>query len=189
MADPATERSAVPKAAGVRINQAVALLAGAVFLAAVVAPDDRRFYWTPLTIGLTYLGAAIVGGRRGGHWATACALTGWGAAVVFAGATRPDLDISGLYLAGAGAGAVAGLLLQRAGIPVSAMGMALTIAIGGLILAFTTKAAGVLGDARFYAAALAAVAVANLALAAWPSSNRHSGEGHSRRTRAKKGVA
>ncbi|MBA2517897.1 MAG: hypothetical protein H0V22_11410, partial [Solirubrobacterales bacterium] len=66
----------MPKAAGVRVNQAVVLLAGAVFLVAVVAPDDRRFYWTPLTIGLTYLGAAIVGGRRGGHWATACALTG-----------------------------------------------------------------------------------------------------------------
>lgn len=79
-----------------------------------------------------------------------------GAAVVLAGATRPDLDFSGLYLAGTGA--VAGLLLQRAGIPVSAIGMALTIAIGGLILAFTIKAAGMLGDARFYAAALALVA-------------------------------
>lgn len=189
VADPPTERSAVPKAAGVRVSQAVVLLAGAVFLVAIVAPDDRRFYWTPLAIGLTYLGAAIVGGRRGGHWATACALTGWGAAVVFAGATRPDLDFSGLYLAGAGAGAVAGLLLQRAGIPVSAMGMALTIAIGGLILAFTTKAAGVLGDARFYAAALAVVAVTNLALAVWPSSNRQSGEGHSRGSRTNKGVA
>jgi len=177
-----------PKAPKVRINQAVALLAGAVFLTAVVAPDDRRFYWTPLVIGLTYLVAAIVGGRNGGHWATACALTGWGAAVVFAGADRPDLDISGLYLAGAGAGIVAGLALRRAGVPVSEMGMALTIAISGLILAFTTKAPDVLGDARSYAAALAVVALANLALAVWPSAKRERDEGDSGRSPAKTGA-
>jgi hypothetical protein len=47
---------------GVRLNQAILLLAGAIFLVAIVAPEDGRFYWTPLTIGLAYLGAAIAGG-------------------------------------------------------------------------------------------------------------------------------
>jgi hypothetical protein len=131
----------------------------------VVAPDPARFYWTPLTLGLAYLGAAVVGGRDGGHWATACALTGWGPAVVFAGAARPDLDIAGLYLVGAGLGMTAGLLLQRAGVTVDALGLAVTVLVAGLILALTTKATGVLDDARTYTAALGAVAVTNIALA------------------------
>jgi hypothetical protein len=153
------------KPAGVRVNQAVLIMAGALFLAFVVAPQDSRFYWTPLTIGLAYLGAAIVGGRHGGHWATACALTGWGAAVVVAGAAKPDLDVSGLYLAGAGLGILAGLLLSRRGFDVSAVGLAGTISGGGLILALTTQTSGVLDNARTYAIALGVVAVANIAMA------------------------
>jgi hypothetical protein len=160
------------KAPRVRFNQALLLLAGALFLVFVVAPEDGRFYWTPLTIGLAYLGAAIAGGRDGGHWATACALTGWGAAVVLAGAARPDLDVSGLYLTGAGLGAVAGLLLQRAGFAVNPMGLAVTIAAGGLVLALTTQAPGVLDDARTYAAAIGAVAVGNIVLALAPRLQR-----------------
>jgi hypothetical protein len=160
------------KPPGVRVNQAILLLAGALFLVFVVAPDDGRFYWTPLTIGLAYLGAAIAGGRDGGHWATACALTGWGAAVVLAGAARPDLDVSGLYLTGAGLGAAAGLLLQRAGFSVNPMGLAVTITAGGLALALTTQAPGLLDDARTYAALIAAVAAANIALALAPRLQR-----------------
>jgi hypothetical protein len=153
------------KAPGVRLSQATLLLAGALFLVLVVAPEADRFYWTPLTIGLAYLSAAVVGGRDGGHWAMACALTGWGAAVVLAGAARPDLDVSGLYLTGAGLGAVAGLLLQRAGFDVSPMGLAITIAGSGLVLALTTQASGLLDDARTYAALLGAVAVVNVGFA------------------------
>src|SRR5215212_3264798 len=117
-----------PKPPLVRLNQAILLLAGALFLVFVVAPDDDRFYWTPLTIGLACLGAAIAGGRDGGHWATACALTGWGAAVVLAGAAKPNLDVSGLYLTGAGLGAAAGVLLQRAGFSADPLGLAIVIA-------------------------------------------------------------
>lgn len=153
------------KAPGIRLNQAVLLLAGALFLVFIVAPEAERFYWTPLTIGLAYLGAAVAGGRDGGHWATACALTGWGAAVVLAGAARPDLDVSGVYLVGAGLGAIAGLLLQRAGFSVSTMGLAVTITAGGLVLALTTQAPGVLDDARTYAAAMGAVAAVNIVMA------------------------
>ena len=156
------------KAPGVRLGQAILLLSGGLFLTVVVVPDASRFYWTPLTIGIAYLGAAIVGGRRGGHWATACVLTGWGAAVVFAGAIRPDLDTSGLYLTGAGLGAVTGLLLQRAGVEVSPLGLAGTITGGGLILALTTQFPGVLDNARTYAIGLGAVAVANIVLAVRP---------------------
>ena len=148
-----------------RIAQAVALLAGALVLVAVIHPDDARFFWTPLVLGLAYLAAAAAGGRHGGHWATACVLTGWGAAVGLVGTTRPELDTSGLYLAGAGLGALAGLVLARAGFAVDPMGLAGTIAVAGLILALSTRSPDLLGDARTYAAALAAVALANFALA------------------------
>jgi hypothetical protein len=158
------------KAPVVRLNQAILLLAGALFLVFIVAPDADRFYWTPLTIGLAYLGAAIAGGRDGGHWATACALTGWGAAVVLAGAARPDLDVSGLYLTGAGLGAIAGLLLQRAGFSVNPMGLAVTITGGGLALALTTQARGLLDDARTYAVLMGVVAAVNILLALTPRS-------------------
>jgi hypothetical protein len=154
------------QATGVRVAQAIMLLAGALALNVVVVPDDRRFYWTPLVVGLAYLAAAAAGGRRGGHWATACVLVGWGAAVVFVGAARPDLDVAGLYMVGTGLGAVTGLLLGRAGVDVDPLGLAVAITAAGLILTFAARAPSVLEDARTYAALLAVVAVANLALAA-----------------------
>jgi hypothetical protein len=91
---------------------------------------------------------------------------------VLAGAARPDLDVSGLYLAGAGLGAAAGLLLQGAGFSVNPMGLAVTITGGGLALALTTQAPGLLDDARTYAALIAAVALANIILAVAPGLQR-----------------
>ncbi len=150
----------------VRVSQAVALLAGALVLVVFVAPDGRDFYWTPLVLGLTYLGAALAGGRHGGHWATACGLTGWGAGVAVAGYLRPELDAAGLYLLGAGAGMVAGVLLDRAGADVSMLGLAVTVMAGGLLLALTARVTTVIDDARTYAVYLALVGVVNLLIAA-----------------------
>lgn len=154
-----------PKTGSVRIEQGVALAGGAVALELLVARGDVPFYWTPLTIGLAYLVAAAVGGRDGGHWATATVLCGWGLAVVWAGADRPDLDIAGLYLVGAGIGASAGLLLRRAGFEVDALGAAATVAAAGLVLALAPQV-GELEDARTYAVALGLVALLNLLLGA-----------------------
>lgn len=153
------------KSGAVRIAQGLALAGGAVALELLVVRGDAPFYWTPLTIGLAYLVAAALGGRSGGHWATATVLCGWGLAVVWAGAGRPDLDIAGLYLAGAGAGASAGLLLRRAGFEVDALGAAATVAAAGLVLALAPQV-GELEDARTYAVALGLVALVNLLLGA-----------------------
>lgn len=92
--------------------------------------------------------------------------------MVLAGAARPDLDVSGLYLTGAGLGAAAGLLLQRAGFSVNPMGLAAVVTGGGLALALTTEAPGLLDDARTYAALIAAVALANIILAVAPGLQR-----------------
>ena len=157
--------AAAQKTGTVRISQGLALAAGAVVLELVLARGDAPFYWTPLAIGLAYLAAAALGGRDGGHWATASVLCGWGLAVVWAGSGRPDLDISGLYLAGAGLGATAGLLLGRAGFDVDPLGIAATIAAAGLVLALAPQI-GELEEARTYALVLGVVALLNLLLGA-----------------------
>jgi hypothetical protein len=149
----------------VYVNRAILLLAGAAFLIVMVAPDDDRFYWTPLVLGLSFLAAAGAGPRTTGPWAPACVLVGWGAAVVFVRLAEPDLDTSGVYLAGAGAGVMAGTELARRGFAVDHTALAATVVVGGALLALSTVA-DVFVDARVYAALLGALAVAQFIQAA-----------------------
>jgi len=93
-------------------------------------------------------------------------LVGWGAAVVLVRQLAPDLDTSGLYLAGAGLGATTGIVLTRRGFAVDPLGMTVPIAIGGTVLAVEPRYTPVLGDARFYALLLGVIGLANLLLAA-----------------------
>ena len=145
----------------VRVNRAILLLAGAAFLLVMVAPDDDRFYWTPLVLGLSFLAAAAAGPRTSGPWAPACVLVGWGGAVVFVRLAEPDLDTSGVYLAGAGAGVLAGIELGRRGFASDHVTLASTLVIAGALLAVSTVA-DVFADARTYAALLGLAAVAQL---------------------------
>jgi len=154
---------ASPKPRAQRIAQGLALAAGAVALELLVARGSAPFYWTPLMIGIAYLAAAVLGGREGGHWATATVLCGWGLAVVWAGSSGPDLDTAGLYLAGAGAGASVGLVLRRAGFEVDALGATVTVAAAGVVLALSPQASALV-DARTYAVAVGVVALVNLVL-------------------------
>ena len=152
------------KSADVRLLQAGAFLLGALALEALVERGSTPFYWVPLIIGLSYLGAAIVGGRTGGHWPTACVLLGWGAVVAWAGQTRPErVDLAGAYLAGGGAGVlVAGLLLRR-GFKVDVIGLGAAAVGAGLVLALASRHAGLV-EARTFAIALAVLALVNVAL-------------------------
>jgi len=152
------------KPADVRLLQAGAFLLGALALEALVERGSTPFYWTPLIIGLSYLGAAVAGGRTGGHWPTACVLLGWGAVVAWAGQARPeDVDLAGAYLAGGGAGVlVAGALLRR-GFKVDVIGLGAAAIGAGLVLAFASRHDGLV-EARTFAIALAVVALVNVAL-------------------------
>lgn len=141
------------------------LILGAIVIVLAIGGSASGFYWTPLSLGLIYLVAALAGGPQGSYWATAVVLVGWGTAVVVVRQFTPDLDTSGLYLLGAGLGATVGMVLARRGFAVEPIGMTVTIAIGGLVLAFEPRATSVLGDARFYAVLIAAVGAANLLLA------------------------
>lgn len=149
----------------VRIRQGLALLAGALVLELLVGVGPLRFYWMPLILGLSYLAAAAAGGRAGGHWATACVLTGWGVSVVAVGLAQPqDVDVAGAYLLGAGAGAAAGSLLTQRGFALSQSGLAVTIAGAGLILALSPRSEA-LTEPRTYALAIGVVGLFNVALA------------------------
>lgn len=158
MNEPATEH----RPPDLRIKQGLVMLAGAVIFALVAGTEIDRFYMVPLGIGLIYLAAAAVGGKRGGYWATATVLVGWGAAVVWAQKGRPDLDFAGLYLAGAGIGATAGVLLSRRGFAVDALGLTATIAAAGVLLALAQQWPEVIEEARTYALLVGLVGLANV---------------------------
>ncbi|MDQ3629689.1 MAG: hypothetical protein M3417_00120 [Actinomycetota bacterium] len=152
------------KPAHVRFVQAGAFLLGALALEALIERGSTPFYWTPLIIAFSYLGAAIAGGRSGGHWPTACVLLGWGTVVVWAALTRPtDVNLEGAYLVGAGAGVlVAGLLLRR-GFKIDVVGLGGAAVGAGLVLALASRHDAI-GEARTFAIALAVVALVNVAL-------------------------
>ena len=145
----------------VRLRQGLALLAGGVVLALVAGAEADRVYLVPIGLGLSYLAAAALGGRRGGSWPTACVLLGWGAAVVWAREGRPDLDIAGLYLLGAGVGATIAVVLARRGFAADPLGAVATVAFAGLALALSPRWDG-LTDARLYAALVGVVGLANV---------------------------
>jgi len=150
------------KPASLRLRQGLILLAGAlVFELLVGNGGGRDFYWTPLALGLAYLAAALLGGRRGGYWPTALVLVSWGAAVIWVARTRPDLDTSGVYLAAVGIGAVVAVVLARRGVRVDPLGVAGTIAAAGLVLAVSSRWDR-LTDQRTYAVALGAVGLFNV---------------------------
>ncbi|MGI9184488.1 MAG: hypothetical protein ACR2GZ_05905, partial [Solirubrobacteraceae bacterium] len=152
-----------------RLRQGVILLVGAIVIVLAIGSSPTGFYWTPLALGLIYLVGALAGGSQGSYWATAVVLIGWGAAVVVVRQLNPNLDTSGLYLLGAGVGATTGMLLARRGFAVDPLGMTLTLAAGGAVLALESRYSSVLGDARFYALLLGAVGLVNLLLGAFAS--------------------
>lgn len=149
-------------AAGVsRSRQGLVLWAGAFAFVLAVGSSRAAFWWTPLGIGLAYLASATAGGRRGRYWATALVLTGWGAGVLIAHDARPTLDVAGVYLAGAGVGALAAALAARRGFAVDLLGVAATIAAAGFLLALEPQWSSVLGEARTYGVAVGLVGLAN----------------------------
>ncbi len=152
------------KPANVRFVQAAAFLLGALALEVLIERGSTPFYWTPLILGLAYLGAAIAGGRTGGHWPTACVVVGWGAVVAWAGATRPEqVDLAGAYLAGGGAGVLVAGVLLRLGFKIEVIGLGATALVAGLVLALAGRDDRLV-EARTFAIVLALVAIVNVAL-------------------------
>jgi len=150
------------KPSAVRLRQGFALLGGAALFSLLLVAGPLEFYFTPLGLGLVYLGAATAGGKRGGYWPTALVLIGWGAAVALLAETALDVDTSAGYLTGAGVGALAGAALDRAGFAVSLLGVAGTTAAAGLLFALEPSFPEVLGEARTYALLVGLVGLGNI---------------------------
>ena len=156
---PARGRAGRPP--GQRLRQGAALLAGALVLLVVLGDDPRRFSLVPIGLGLVYLVAALAGGARGGYWATALVLLGWGAAVLFVREARPELDTAGLYLAGAGLGVTIGVLLAHRGVAVDPLGLAATVVAAGAVLALAPQVEA-FTEARTFALAVGLVGLVNV---------------------------
>jgi len=155
------------RTAGSRVIQGLLFVGGAGLLEFSAGADRIAFYWTPLIIGIIYLLAAIIDGPRGGYWATALGLTGWGLAVAYMGAVRPaDVDVAGAYLVGVGFAGLAAALLRVRGFAISEAGLALTIVGAGAILALSLRTEAFV-DATTYAVAVGTVGVLNVAGGAW----------------------
>ena len=146
-----------------RRRQGAVLIAGGAFLYLLTEIGSLAFAYVPLLVGLAYLAAAAVGGRRGSYWATALVICGWGIAVVgLYERVITDVPVGGAYLTGAGAGAVLAALLARAGYAVDALGIAAAVLLAGLLYALAPRA-DALESAATYAAALAVVGLVRLA--------------------------
>lgn len=149
-----------------RVRQIAVFLIGAGALEVLVNRGDVRFYWTPLILGLTYLAAAVVGGRDGGHWSGATALTGFGLAVAWVGYAQPrDVDVAGVYVAGAGAAVAIGAAAAARGWPISGVSVGVTLGITGSLLALVERVPE-FGDGRTYVEYLGLVIAGNVIAAA-----------------------
>lgn len=153
-----------PKAPSVRARQAAAFGIGAVVYLLWTGVDGQRFRWTPFVIGLVYLAAAVLGGRRGGHWATGCVLTAWGASVLLYDELATSVGPGVFYAVGLAVGAGVAAALWRRGFSAAPQGIIGAVA-GALIFLELEPRATVLGETTLYAGLLAAVAAVNLALA------------------------
>jgi len=167
----------------IRFGRAGALLAGAAVYALLVY-GPLQFYWTPLLLGLAYLAAAAAGGRRGGLWATALVLTGWGVGVLLA--TKLESVSSGDgYLMGIGGGIVAAGVLARSGFAIDLLSVGGTVLIAGILHNMAGDPVQALVKPWPYVALLAGVGALNLVLALAP---RTSPASSSARTPKQSGV-
>lgn len=109
------------------------LLLGALALLVLIQGGVIAFYFTPLIIGLAYLGAAAVGGRRGALWAPGIVTTCWGVAVLLAkGGHVSNPGGRAYFVAGFIGVAIAIVLRLVAGVAAGPVG--LTVSMGVILL-------------------------------------------------------
>jgi len=148
-----------------RLVQGAVLVVGAVLMLLVVGDESSRFYLVPGALGLVYLAAALAGGPRGGYWATALVLVGFGAAVIVIQRSSPSLASDGLEIAGVGLGALAGAVLARRGVAVDPTGAAATIVVIGIVAALRSEVSQ-LTDVVLYAGLVGLVGLVNVVVGA-----------------------
>ncbi len=157
--------AATDKPRAVRLRQAGALLAGAVAVELLVGVGPLEFHWVPLIVGVAYLVAAALGGRSGGHWATAIVVVAFGATVALISEASTGINPPAGYLLGSGLGAMLAAYLGGHGFSADALGIAGAVTGVGLFLFLADDFPDALGRGEAYAILLALVGAVNLVLA------------------------
>lgn len=113
-----------------RRRSAVALLVGALVMELVIQQQVLRFYYTPLIVGLTYLTAALVAGRKGALWAPGIVTTCWGISVLLGVHGVVHLKSVLLYNIAAAIGVALALALRFAiGLAAGVVGLVISVAV------------------------------------------------------------
>lgn len=118
-----------------RRARGIALIVGAVLIAALVEGGVLAFYWFPMLTGLTYLAAAAAGRSRGTLWGPGLVITvvGLAAALWLRDGRAPDsFQFLALAVMSLGLGGVLAALLGQFGkLAISAMSVALPVLLFG----------------------------------------------------------
>jgi len=134
----------------------IPVVVGALVVSLAVAPVGALpFYVTPLILGLTYLAAAVLGGRHATLWAPGFIITFWGAGVVLVFSHTISTDFPSVAVTALGAGATVAALLSRVGFRVvDPLAIALSILFAGLTELIASFGVSILGDGWFFGALL-----------------------------------
>lgn len=118
---------------GARRRSGAVLLVGAAFVSFVVAPGgSAKLYWMPIILGVSYLLAGAVAGRRSLFWAAGLIVSSWGLAVLLLLRGTWTTDFAGTAVTAIGVGLVLAALLPRVGISVSLASLAVPVLLIGV---------------------------------------------------------
>lgn len=141
-----------------RRARGVALIVGAVVLLAFIQTGVIAYYWLPLTLGVTYLVAAIASRSSGTLWAPGLIITvvGISIALWFRDGRPIDFEFLALTVLSIGLGAaLASGLAQLRHVTIGAMSIAVPVLLlGAFLLAEQREINYVAGDVWVYAAGL-----------------------------------
>jgi hypothetical protein len=115
-----------------RHRSAIALLVGAAAMLGLIQTGAVRFYYTPIVVGLAYLAAAAVAGRRGALWAPGIITSLWGIAVLLGVHNVTHGSKASYELAGAIGIALSLVLRYTIGLAAGFVGM--VVAFGAILL-------------------------------------------------------
>jgi hypothetical protein len=139
------------------------VLAGALVVSLALRPvGSVAFYFTPLVLGVTYLAAAAVVGRRATMWAPGFIITFWGIGVALEFSKTVHADFPSVAVTALGAGATVAALVGRVGIRTEPLAIALSVLLAGVTELVDSKGVDVLGRGWFYGALLGAWIVFDL---------------------------
>lgn len=142
--------------------QGLVLLAGAAATWLLLDTAGIGFHWTPLVLGVAYLVAAGLGGRRGSYWSTAVVLTVFGLGPVARFEYEVDLSVASIYVVVLGLAVLLAAQLAERGWAITQTAVGATILALGVLFALQTEL-DVITEPGLYAGFLAAVGLLRLA--------------------------